>query len=164
MQSLLKKEVKSFLIKAIGQELYAHNMYKNFANQMQAIGYFGTQKYFLKESEDELKHYQILADYINDRGDVAEIPSIPAQEDNPASLKEAFDMAYEIELSLEKFYVKGYDLVEDELGDCITAQFLLQFLEIQRISVGEIKDILSMLKLAKEDSASLFLIDKKLSK
>jgi len=164
MQSLLKKEAKSFLIKAIGQELYAHNMYKNFANQMQSIGYFGTQKYFLKESEDELKHYQILADYINDRGDVAEIPSVAAQNDTPTSLKEAFEMAYEIELSLEKFYVKGYELVEDELGDCITAQFLLQFLEIQRISVGEIKDIISMLTLAKEDSASLFLIDKKLGK
>lgn len=162
MESLLKTGVKDKLNKAVEHELTAHNFYKSLANQMQAIGFFGAQKYFLKESEDELKHYQIIADYFNDRGDVAEIPAIPKQMDKPKTLKEAFEFVYEIELSLGKFYESFLDEAEDKFKDMTTGQFLLQFVEIQRKSVGEVKDILATLKIAGDNSAALLEIDENL--
>lgn len=162
MESLLKPELKAGLIKAIGHELYAHNLYKSLANQMQSLGFFGAQKYFLKESVDELGHYQILADYINDRGDVAEVPMIDKQSDKAKTLADAFEFSLEAEMDLEKFYVGLYEEAEDKMEDCVTAQFLLQFIEIQRKSVGEVKDILAMLKIAGSDAGALLIIDKKL--
>jgi ferritin len=50
------------------------------------------------------------------------------------------------------------------MKDCVTAQFLLQFIEIQRKAVGEVKDILSLLNIAKDNSAALLEIDEKLGK
>lgn len=164
MESLIKKEAKALLIEAIGHELYAHNLYRSFAAQMQSIGFFGAQKYFNKEALSELEHYQILVDYLNDRGDVAEIPKVDAQKDKVSTLKEAFDIVYETEYELEKFYVSTYEKMEDDMEDCVTAQFLLQFIELQRKSVGEVKDILSRLSLAEGDKAALLQIDKELAK
>jgi ferritin len=164
MESLLKKETKASLIKAIGHELYAHNLYRSLAAQMQAIGFFGTQKYFNSEAESELGHYQILVDYINDRGDVAEIPLVEAQKDKAKGLLDAFEIVYETEKSLLDFYVQFYESAEDKMKDCVTSQFLLQFIEIQRKAVGEVKDILSLLNIAKDNSAALLEIDEKLGK
>lgn len=72
---LLKPEIKIWLEKSLASELYVSNLYKHFANQLQRLGYFGAQKYYLKESADELSHYQKLADYCNDMGWVA--PFLP---------------------------------------------------------------------------------------
>lgn len=109
MESLLKKPVLEGLNQAIGNELYAHTLCLNLANQMQGIGYFGVQKYFLSESADELTHYQKIVDFINDRGSIAKVPSIVAQPDMPTSIKEAFIISLEAEVDLEKFYVDLYE-------------------------------------------------------
>lgn len=164
MESMLKKEMKGTLNEAIGHELYAHNLYRSLAAQMQSIGFFGTQAYFNKEALSELDHYQIIVDYINDRGDVAEIPAIEKQSDKVKTLKEAFEIVHETESDLLDFYVKAYEAAEDKMKDCVTAQFLLQFIEIQRKAVGEVKDILATISIAADNSAALLLIDKKLGK
>jgi ferritin len=130
---------------------------------MQAVGYFGGQAYFNKEALSELDHYQSLTDYVNDRGSVIEIPMIDAQVDKVKDLKTAFELVYETEKNLLDFYVKFYEEAEDDMKDCVTAQFLLSFIEIQRKSVGEVKDILSMLEIAKDNSSSLLAIDSKLA-
>lgn len=161
MKSLLKKEVKGMLDEAIKHELYAHLLYANVANYMQSVGFFGAQKYFLSESADEFTHYQKLVDYINDRGDVASIGYILKMDDAPKSLLESFEIALEAETDLEQFYVKIYEKSE-EMGDCITAQFLLQFMEIQRKAVGEIKDMLSIISICGDNSAALLELDEKL--
>jgi ferritin len=163
MESLLKPKVRELLVKAIEEELYAHNLYQSVANQLQAVGYFGAQKYFLNESTDELRHYNIHVNYFNDRGDCAPVPAIVAIKDKVSNLLEAFELTYETELALGKLYESLYDEIEDN-EDCTTAQFLLQFLEIQRLSVGEAKDYLSMLKIAGDNSSALLMIDKKLGK
>jgi len=162
MKSLLKPELKSKLDQAIGHELYAHLLYANVANHMQAVGFFGAQKYFQAESADEFTHYQKIVDFINDRGDVATINALPKMSDMPKSLMDCFEIALEAETDLENFYVKLYEEAEDKYMDCVTAQFLLQFIEIQRKSVGEMKDMLSILKICGDNSAALLELDEKL--
>lgn len=51
-KALIKEEVCNLLNKALGKELYVSNLYKHVANQLQTLGYFGTQKYFLGESAE----------------------------------------------------------------------------------------------------------------
>jgi len=160
-KNLLSAEMKQLLQKSIESELYASNMYKHLANQLQRLGYFGGQKYFLNEAEQELKHYQILVDFINDRGDVAGMPKIDAINDRVSNLGDALDISYEIELDLGKQYKDFYDKAEEK--DCTIGQFLLQFIEIQRKSVGEVGDLLATYKIASESKELLF-FDKQLGK
>lgn len=142
VKSLLKPEVKKMLVVSGQSELYAHHLYIHIANRLQGIGFFGTQKFFEKESADELTHYYKLRDFVNDMGDVFDMPAIEACTDKIQNLGDALQVYYDTELDLMEQYKKFYDKIEDDFGDCITAQFLLQFLEIQRTSVGEAGDFI----------------------
>jgi ferritin len=156
-RNFLKPETQAMLNKAVHSELYASNLYKHLSNQMQRMGFFGAQKFFAGESADELTHYQKLADYMNDRGSVANIPMVEAMRDKPTSLLDAIEVAFDTEVELMENYEKWYDE-----ADCFTKQFLLQFLEIQRKSVGEYGDLLARLELIGDDKCGLIIIDQEL--
>lgn len=161
LKSLLTPKMKLWLQKSIESELYAANMYKHIANNLQRVGYFGSQSYFLNESADELRHYQILVDFINDMGDVAEMPKVDAINDKIQSIGDALDIAYEIEYDLYKQYNQFYKLAEET--DCAIGQFLLQFIEIQRKSVGEYGDLLSRYARCGKNEAAILEFDEYLS-
>lgn len=163
MKTLLSKEVKSGLETAMGHELYAHSLYTQLSNYSQRKGLFGAQKYFESEAKSELKHYGKLVDYVNDRGDIVDVPAVPKVTDKPETLKEMFEVALEAEIDLANFYTELYEKCEDELEDCVTAQFLLQFIDIQRKSVGEVMDFISTLTIAGDNSAAILLFDQKLA-
>lgn len=156
-EKLISPEVAALLNEAVASELYASSLYKHLANQLQRIGYFGAAKHFRAEAADELEHYQRLADYFNDRGDVAAVPAIPAMTEPVGSLLDAIQAAYETEKVLGVDYAAWY-----AEADVTTQQFLLQFIEIQRKSVGEYGDLLARLALAGDDRAALLLIDQEL--
>lgn len=160
-KSLLSPEVKACLDEAVHAELYAANLYKHIANQVQRLGYFGAQKFFLAESASELEHYQIHANYQNDSGTVASIPAIEAMDEPIGTLRDAIEAAYDTELQLEKDYIRWYSACTK---DPVTAEFLLQFLRGQRKSVGEYGDLLARLDLAGDDRAALLQIDNELGK
>ena len=159
VKNQLTPAIEGVLADAVHAELFASNLYKHIANQLQRLGYFGAQKWFLGESSDEQDHYQRHADYLNDRGAVAAIPAIEAMSDAVAGLREAFDLAYRTELELQASYAKWYA----EAGpDPVTQQHLLQFLEIQRKSVGEYGDWLARMDRAEGDPAAMLMIDAEL--
>jgi ferritin len=143
MASLLKPDIKKWLNKSVESELYASNLYKHIANQLQRLGLFGSQKYFLNESSEELTHYQKLVDYTNDMGDVIEIPQVPKINETIKSIKDALTVAYDFELSLMRQYEKFYDEAEDKFSDCVTATFIIELIQIQRQSVGDYGDLIA---------------------
>lgn len=163
IKSLLATATQTILNEAIQEELYASNLYLHLANHAQRLGLLGTAKYFKQESKDERKHYQMLADYINDRGGVAEIMSVDAIDDKAVSnLEEAIDCAYNAEIYLEKKYSKWYEKLIS--SDPVTANFLVKFLKIQRKSIGELGDIIATINLAGADECAILIIDKELGK
>lgn len=149
--SLLKPEIKKWLEKSVESELYASNFYKHLANQLQRLGFFGAQKYFLNESAEELTHYQKLIDYINDMGGVINIPEVAQITDSIKNIGDALELSYDIELSLMKQYQEFYEEAEEKYSDCVTATFIIEFLQIQRKSVGEYGDLISRLEKNKTD-------------
>lgn len=156
--NLLDKATEAMLNKAVHSELYASHLYRHVSNQMQRLGFFGTQKFFAGESADELTHYQRIADYMNDRGTSAQIPMLEACTEKLTGIVDAIELGYETELQLMNDYENWY-----RNCDCvITQQFLLQFLEIQRKSVGEYGDLQARLKIVADDSCGLLIIDKEL--
>lgn len=156
---IISQECKDMLDDAVHSELYASNLYKHIANELQRIGYFGTNKFFLKESADELEHYQRHVEFQNDVGCVAKVPMIEAMNEPIKSLSDAIETGYETELELYNDYKKWYSQAS---SDPVVQQFLLQFLEIQRTSVGEYGDLLSRIQLVDGDKAGMLLIDQEL--
>ena len=69
------------------------------------------------------------------------------------------DKRYETELELYNSYKGWYS---DASDDPVVQQFLLQFLELQRTSVGEYGDLLSRIQLVDGDKAGMLLIDQEL--
>lgn len=156
---IISANLKAVLDEAVHSELYASNLYKHVANQLQRLGYFGAQKFFLKESADELAHYQLHVDFQNDVGTVAKVPAIEAMNEPIKTLSDAIELGYETELELYENYKDWY---EQASGDPIVQQFLLQFLEFQRKSVGEYGDLLARIQLVDQDKAGMLLIDQEL--
>ena len=156
---IISADIKRMLDDAIHAELYAANLYKHIANQVQRLGYLGAMKFFLKESEAELDHYQRHAPFQNDVGTVAKVPMLEAMTDSVKSFSDAVELAYETELELYNTYKNMYSQTS---SDPVVQQFLLQFLELQRTSVGEYGDLLARIELVDGDKAGMLLIDQEL--
>jgi ferritin len=75
------------------------------------------------------------------------------------SFSDAMELAYETELELYKNYKDYYSQAS---SDPVVQQFLLQFLELQRTSVGEYGDLLARIQLVDGDKAGMLLIDQEL--
>tara|TARA_R110000868_G_scaffold15469_1_gene70530 strand:- start:3105 stop:3596 length:492 start_codon:yes stop_codon:yes gene_type:complete len=148
LKSLLSKDMKEGMQDAVQVELQQSSLWKSLANQMQRLGYFGSQKYFLAESAEELTHYQMHVEFMNDMGDCADLPKIDAVNDKVKTIGDALEIGYEIELDVYNQYKDFYEKSASE--DVVVAQYLLQFLEIQRKAVGHYGDLLAKYKVAEE--------------
>jgi ferritin len=146
VKSLLSANMKKGLQDALQVELYQSNLWKHLANHLQRLGFFGSQKYFLTESAEELTHYQIIADFMNDMGDVADAPAIEAIKDKIETIGDALEIGYETELDVLNQYKDLYKMAEEE--DCAVAIFLQQFVTIQVKAVGQYGDLLAKYKVA----------------
>ena len=146
LKSLLSPSMKKGMQDAVYIELYQSNLWKSLANQLQRLGYFGSQKYFLAESAEELTHYQMHVEFMNDMGDCADLPKIDAVTDKVTDIGDALEVGYNIEMDVYKQYKEFYKKAEDE--DVSVAQYILQFIEIQRKAVGHYGDLLAKYKIA----------------
>ena len=100
----------------------------------------------MTESAEELTHYQIIADFMNDMGDVADVPAIEAIKDKIETIGDALEIGYETELDVLNQYKDLYKMAEEE--DCAVAVFLQQFITIQVKAVGQYGDLLAKYKVA----------------
>jgi len=148
VKSLLNAEMKKGLQQSIYWELYQSNLWKSLANQLQRLGLFGSQKYFLAESAEELTHYQIIVEFMNDMGDCADLPKIDAIEDKVKNIGDALEIGYETETDVYNHYK---DFAKNALKeDLAVYNFLQQFIDIQVKAVGAYGDLLAKYKIAEE--------------
>jgi ferritin len=148
LKSLLSPEMKKGMQDAVYMELYQSNLWKSLANQLQRLGLFGSQKYFLAESAEELTHYQMHVEFMNDMGDCADLPKIDAVKDKVTDIGDALEIGYNTELDVYNQYKDFYEKAQDE--DVSVAQYILQFIEIQRKAVGHYGDLLAKYKIAEQ--------------
>jgi ferritin len=156
-KQLIPEASLSIINEAIHAELSAFYLYKHLANQCQRLSLFGASKFFQQESDSELAHYQKHADFLNERGTVAQLPTLDGIEDGIGGLMDALKTALEAETNLSDSYTEWYSAVA--LSDPITGQHLLQFIEIQSASVGELTDWIQRLEIANDN---IILIDQEL--
>jgi len=143
---------------ALYQEMYVSHLYRHIANQLQILGYLGSYKFFKHESEEEIEHYQKIADFLNDVGVLAEMPMIDKCDEKIEGIVDAIEVAYESEVSLLEFYTDFY-----KTADPTCQQILLEFIEIQRKSAGLYGDYSARLAVINGDTCGLIIFDQELA-
>lgn len=158
-QVLISESCVEKFNQALYQEMYVSHLYHHVANHMQMLGYFGAQKFFFAESQDELTHFQKIVDFLNDVGTVAKMPAIPSMTEEVDSLMGALQMAYDQEVELLNFYTEFY-----KMADPTCQEVLLGFIKIQRTASGEYADLIARLEIIKDDPCGLLIFDQELGK
>lgn len=159
-QNLITSELKQLLEQLLNKELYAQYAYRSMANAMQAIGYFGAQKFFLSEAENEGTHYQRLVDFLNDVGVNPNLAPV-ATPVTPETINKAFSLAFDMEYNLCKDYKSAAQYALSR--DISVFTFLQEFVTEQRKSVGEYGDLLARLALCGTNEAALLEFDEHLN-
>ena len=146
MRELISVDNLELINQAGHLEKLAAQTYEHFGNVCRMKGLFGCTKFFLNESKDEHAHFQKLANFLNDVGELITMPSIEMQDEDVETIDEMFEKAYELELSLLEFY--------EHLLDELPARFrniILEMVEIQVKSVGEYGDLIARLAVTGDD-------------
>lgn len=161
MKSLISKKAKERLDSIGDLELFNSNLYKHLANWAQKTGYFGAQKHFLNEANEEIAHYQKVVDFINDAGEMIAIGTIEAPSEEMTTLGDALMAAYNQEVYTEKEYSKLAAMAMDE-KDHVLYDFAIHVLQHQRKSVGEYGDLIARYETVKDNTSGILSIDREL--
>ena len=139
LYSLSDKVVK-LLTDRLKDEYGAHYFYRAAANWCHDVNYKKAAAYFDNEAQDELKHAEMLQNYMTDFNIVPVIPSAPPKHDF-TNLVDIINEAYTMELNLMKSYNKNSQEVFSD--DITTFDFLTDLREIQKGSVVEYNDLVN---------------------
>jgi ferritin len=159
-KELISKKLKSALDELAQLELYNSHLYKHLANVCQKMGYFGAQKHFLKESAEEVEHYQKVVDFINDGGLLADIGSIESVNITAKTLGDLLEAAYNQEVVTEDKYSELASMCMGD--DHVVYDFAIHVLQHQRKSVGEYGDLIARYETVKDNTSGILTIDKEL--
>lgn len=124
---------------------------------MQAVGYFGAQAYFEKESLEENEHAQKHINFLNDVGVMAKLPTITPEKEVPNELYAAIELAYENEKDLLDYYKGVYK--EDVVETPEIAEHLNFYIKTQVEAVGFYGDILATLESEKDNKNACLVVD-----
>lgn len=154
---LIDKDCVSKIETGIKYELGHFYLYKHLAICMQAVGYFGAQAYFEKESLEENEHTQRHIKFLNDVGVMAKLPTITPEKEVPNELYAAIELAYENEKDLLDYYKGVYK--EDVVETPEIAEHLNFYIKTQVEAVGFYGDILATLESEKDNKNACLVVD-----
>jgi ferritin len=159
---MLSKKVLDLLNKQLNHELSNAMLYRQLSSTANLNGFMGTEEFCRRQYEDELTHFNKVMDYITDRNYAFKIkdPENP-ETDGISTLMEIFQAALKRELLTTKMLETiRQTAIDDE--DQLTEQWLLWLLNEQISEEQNCYDIISMLKVAKDNPGALLLADEKI--
>lgn len=158
---LISQQISARLDALAALEFSNAYLYRTLAAAMQYLGYFGAQKHFQNEADDEIKHYQDVVDFQNTRGICTMTMPITVPKQDLTTLAGAIEAAYEKEVETENAY-RALAQEAQRSGDAAVLQFAMQVLEHQVPSTGQYGDILARLTIAQNNAAAILAIDTEL--
>ena len=132
------------LLERLKDEYSARMFYRNSFIMLSNKGFNKAAEFAKNEAKDELKHSAIIEQFLIDWGIPFEVP-LPYAVSIPTSLKEFIEIAFGLEKSLYEKYSKN--AIEEMSGDQSVYSLLLSFIEIQRKSVAEYKNLIDRMNL-----------------
>ena len=158
---IISKKINDAVNKQINHEIYSAYIYLAMAAWAESENLKGMAHWLRVQFREELGHAMKFFHYVNERGGrvvLQEIACPPKDWKNPAA---AFEVVYEHECGVTARIYKIAELAEQE-KDNATSSMLKWFIDEQVEEEANALEILTKLKMIKENIGGLMLLDREL--
>ena len=146
----------------INKELYSEYLYLAMQSYFERLNLKGFVNWFTVQVQEEHAHAMGMFDYVHQRGGRVELEAIEKPVTNWTSPLHCFEEV----LKHEEFVTSRINAlmdVADEVKDRAALSFLDWYLKEQVEEESTVGDVLATLKLIKDDSKALLMLDKDLA-
>lgn len=158
----MDSEVRDALNEQIGAELYAAYSYLAMSAHFDLKSLLGFAKWMRFQAEEELGHAVRLFDYMNRRGAAVTFGGIDAPPQDFGGPLKSFETALDHEKGVSEMIHKLYDLAVSK-HDHATQLELQWFITEQVEEEDSIGTIVDQLRMAGENEAAIFMLDRELA-
>jgi ferritin len=155
----MNKRIEKVLNDQIVKESSSSQLYLSMASWAEGQGYNGTASFLYKHSDEERFHMLKLIKFVNERGGVADIPSIDKPPISFESMEKIFTSLLEHEIIVTESINNVVDLCLQE-KDYTTHNFIQWYVSEQLEEEALARSILDKLKLIGKDKGGLYLFDR----
>ena len=155
----MNKKIEAALNEQIQKESSSSQYYLAMASWAENNGLNGTAKFMYTHSDEERFHMLKLIKFVNERGGVAVVPSVPQPPVEFDSLERVFELLLEHELLVTESINGVVDVCLQE-KDYSTHNFMQWYVSEQLEEEALARGILDKLRLIGGDKGGLYLFDR----
>jgi ferritin len=159
---MLKMEVETALNKQINAEIYSAYLYLSMAAWAHDKNLNGVANWMQVQAQEEMFHAMKIYGYVNDRGGRVNLTAIDGPPTDWESPLHLFEQVYKHEVHVTSLIHNLVDVAQKE-KDRSTESMLQWFVDEQVEEESTADDIVQQIKLAGEQGAGLFMVDRELA-
>ena len=156
---MISEKLQNAINEQITAEMWSANLYLSMSFYFEKEGFSGFANWMKKQSQEELEHAYVMADYIIKRGGVAKVDKIDVVPSGWGTPLEVFEHVYKHEFHVSKMIDELVSVASAE-RDNATQDFLWGFVREQVEEEATAQGIVDKLK--KAGDAGIFFIDSQL--
>ena len=156
---MISEKLQNAINEQITAEMWSANLYLSMSFYFEKEGFSGFANWMKKQSQEELEHAYVMADYIIKRGGVAKVGKIYVVPSGWGTPLEVFEHVYKHECHVSKMIDELVSVASAE-RDNATQDFLWGFVREQVEEEATAQGIVDKIK--KAGDAGIFFIDSQL--
>ena len=156
---MISEKLQNAINEQITAEMWSANLYLSMSFYFEKEGFSGFANWMKKQSQEELEHAYVMADYIIKRGGVAKVDKIDVFPSGWGTPLEVFEHVYKHECHVSKMIDELVSVASAE-RDNATQDFLWGFVREQVEEEATAQGIVDKIK--KAGDAGIFFIDSQL--
>ena len=156
---MISEKLQNAINEQITAEMWSANLYLSMSFYFEKEGFSGFANWMKKQSQEELEHAYVMADYIIKRGGVAKVDKIDLVPSGWGTPLEVFEHVYKHECHVSKMIDELVSVASAE-RDNATQDFLWGFVREQVEEEATAQGIVDKIK--KAGDAGIFFIDSQL--
>lgn len=156
---MISEKLQNAINEQITAEMWSANLYLSMSFYFEKEGFSGFANWMKKQSQEELEHAYVMADYIIKRGGVAKVDKIDVVPSGWGTPLEVFEHVYKHECHVSKMIDELVSVASAE-RDNATQDFLWGFVREQVEEEAIAQGIVDKIK--KAGDAGIFFIDSQL--
>ena len=156
---MISEKLQNAINEQITAEMWSANLYLSMSFYFEKEGFSGFANWMKKQSQEELEHAYVMADYIIKRGGVAKVDKIDVVRSGWGTPLEVFEHVYKHECHVSKMIDELVSVASAE-RDNATQDFLWGFVREQVEEEATAQGIVDKIK--KAGDAGIFFIDSQL--
>ena len=158
---MISEKLQNAINEQITAEMWSANLYLSMSFYFEKEGFSGFANWMKKQSQEELEHAYVMADYIIKRGGVAKVDKIDVVPSGWGTPLEVFEHVYKHECHVSKMIDELVSVASAE-RDNATQDFLWGFVREQVEEEATAQGIVDKIK--KAGDAGIFFIDSQLGR